>query len=450
MIRRWQGRAWLAWAYGFVLLAALPAKAETVSQRRTEKTLSTRLANGLEVVLSEAREQPTFALALRYRVGSRDDPAQLDELAHLVEHLSFTFSKNVPGLHDKLTELAGVSSNAMTGLDATTYVTSGNVGALTRVLWLERQRMAFTLERLSERDVELERRTLDNERSTMRADDEAGLYWNFVRDALYSPGHPYAARQERGCIVRCTLNHARWLMQRGYRPDNARLVIVGDFDAQRELAEVERLFGSIEKPSVALAALPRVPPRSGSRHITITAPVDRPGLQLFWALPQLSPARQAQLRLLALQLELSLEDDLTEDAPLATTVDAGLVLHELGSYFTINVNLLPGVDTKQAEQRVLARVAELRRHFPSIELARQRRLMTQLELWDSPSSRASLLARSDTPGAELDSELATTRAVTQAGVEQTLASLAGQPSLSVSLRRAVDAPQRGELYREAP
>lgn len=431
-----------------VLGLPLPARAQA-APARGGRTLSARLENGLEVVLSEAREQPTFSLALRYHVGESSDPKELAELAHLVEHLSFVFSKHVPGTEDQLLEEAGVDSNAYTGIDATTYVSRGNVGALQRVLWLERQRMAFALRTLSAQRVELERRTLDNERLSMRVDDEAGLYWDFVSAALYPPEHPYAPRPERGCMLHCTLQHAQWLMQGGYRPDNARLVIVGDFDATTTLAQVRHLFGPIRNPGVSLPAPPRVPARAGFRHIAIAAPVERPSLQLLWLLPDALRPRRSELRVLDALLGTILNRDLAQLDGLATGVSARVTELDLGWQWSIDVGLLPGVDTKLVEQRILARLAGLRRHLPSIEGARYNALTALLESWELPDARSTLLLREGGFGLTRDKAVAALQGVTQDGVARLLRDLPEYPSLSVSLRRAVDAPKRGELYREA-
>lgn len=433
---------------GALALTASASAKDAAAPNGGGRTLSVRLENGLEVVLSEAHEQPTFSLGLRYRVGSSSDPKELSELAHLVEHLSFGFSKNVPGNHDQLSEEAGVDSNAFTGPDATTYVSRGNVGALERVLWLERQRMAFTLENLTAKAVELERQTLDNERSSIRADDEAGLYWDFASGALYDSGHPYAPRAERGCILHCRLQHAEWLMQRGYRPDNARLVVVGDFDADATLTMIRRLFGAVRNPAVALPVLAHAAPRAGFRRVTIAAPVERPGVQLLWAVPDALAVRRADFQVLDAALGAVLEHELVNVEGLATDVDVSLQDFELGSLWSIGAQLLPGVDSKVAEQRILARVARLRQKLPRLTVAHQNALMALLQRWEGPSSRVRLLLRDEFFGSSREKAVAEMKSVTQESVARLLRALPERPNLSVSLRRALDAPTRGELYRE--
>jgi zinc protease len=417
--------------------------------RRVDKTLSRRLDNGLEVILSEAREQPVFSLDVRYRVGARNDPRDLDELAHLVEHLSFQYSRHIGREGSEVSDLAGVMTNGSTGDDDTVFLNSGPAGALSRVLWLERQRMAFALKSFSEADVTTERRTLDNERSSMRVDRLGGMFWQFVDAALYPADHPYAPRPERGCILHCELRHVQWLMQRGYRPDNARLVVVGDFDADALLKDVTRLFGSIENPGVRLPPLADAPLHSAPQRITIAAPVVRPRLHLFWDVPPPLHGKLAALYVLDAELEQLLKVALVDSSALANEVDVELNQLELGWLWSVWVDLLPGIDPKFVEERVLAQLAGLRQHAPNIDAARQRAITQLLEVWDTPGARARFLSRDPSFGIDHSRTIAELRAVSAEDVSGLARQLFREkPALSVHVRRAVDAPARGELYRE--
>lgn len=450
--------AWAAWALLLaVVCIARPALSDaSPAARRGEKTISRRLDNGLEVVLSEARAQPVFSLALQYRVGDRNDPADLNELAHLAEHLSFHFSRYVDGPGFEVSSLAGVSPNGRTGQDETVYLSSGPAGALERVLWLERQRMAFSVESFNEQDVVTERRILDNERSTRGVGERVGgLFWPLVTSELYPPGHPYLPREERGCIVRCKLQHVQWLMQRGYRPDNARLVVVGDFDADALFESVSRVFGSIENPGVSLPPLAVPAPRSDRHGITIAAPVARSSLHLYWDVPQTLQAKLPTLRVLRAELELLLQRDLVAVAGLASDVDVELRELDLGWLWIVQAELLPGVDPKLVEKRALAQVARLAQQarLPGgarlIESARHVEVTDLLEAWDHPDGRAWLLSQERGFGFDLGKAMAELRRVSAGDVTALIQQfLLVKPRLSVHVRRAIGAARRGELYRE--
>lgn len=431
-----------------VLIYAHPAQAEGDAPRRADKTLSTRLENGLEVVLSEARAQPLFSMMVRYRVGGRHEPPHLDELAHLVEHLSFRFSPHAGKQQFLAMAQAGVHSNGYTEDDATTYTNEGPIGALERVLWFERQRMAFTLPSLSSSDVVAERRMLENERFTKRADRTGGLFWHFVGAELYPPHHPYAPREERGCIQRCELRHVQWLMQRGYRPDNARLVVVGDFDASAVLAQVHRLFGSIQNPSVRLPSASPPALRVEPRRITIAAPVPRSRLHLFWEVPKALQSELLTLRILEAEFGLRLSRDLVDGVALATDVDVDLEQRDLGWWWSVNVGLLPGMNPERVEQRILALLALLRTKLMPIESGRASSITGLLDVWDQPHNRAALLTSFDL-GFDLAKTIVELSRVSAKDAQLAAQRfLLGKPRLAVHLRRAIDADHRGELYRE--
>lgn len=440
--------AWCGLALSLVVGLTRPALADSAPPG-PHRTIARRLRNGLEVVLSEARDQPVFSLAVRYRLGSRDDPTELAELAHLVEHLSFRDPRRPGRDGTEVADLVGVSSNASTAEDQTLYVSSGPRAALSEALRLERERMAFALAAITAQDVVSERRTLDNERSTMRADRIGGMFWQLVGSALYPPRHPYAPRPERGCILNCELQHVQWLMQRGYRPDNARLVVVGDFDASAMLESVDRSFGSIANPGVRLPALEPIPALAGPSHITITAPVARSRVHLYWSIPQPLRSERWVLQVLSSQFNERLSRELLDGGGLASDVQLYIDEAELGWLWCVNVDLLPGIDPKFVERRVLAQIERLKGQALSVDSARQRVLMEFLATWDSLDARASLLARNSGMEFDLSKSIAELGAVSASDLARVARQFLFQkPRLSVYVRRALDAPLRGELYRE--
>jgi len=240
-------------------------------------------------------------------------------------------------------------------------------------------------------------------------------------------------------------------MQRGYRPDNARLVVVGDFDAHALLKTIEHLFGSLENPGVRLPELVNVSPRNAPSHVTIAAPVRRSSVDLLWDIPEALQPQLAGLWLLRAELLISLRQALVETPGLA--VDVGVTIHELtlGWLWSVRVELLPGIDPKFVEGRVLATVARLRGQTlatEALETARERALTSLLEGWDDPSSRAALLssARFGFDISQARSDLKRVSAAQLAVLAKR--SLPAKPRLSVHVRRALDAARRGELYRE--
>ena len=151
-------------------------------------------------------------------------------------------------------------------------------------------------------------------------------------------------------------------------------------------------------------------------------------------------ARQADFQVLDAALGAVLEHELVNIEGLGTNVDVSLLDFELGSLWSIDVELLPGVDSKGVEQRILARLARLRQKLPNIAVAHQDALMALLQRWEGPSSRVRLLLRDEFFGSTRDKAVAEMKSVTQESVARLLRALPERPNLSVSLRRALDAP----------
>jgi predicted Zn-dependent peptidase len=307
--------------------------------------------------------------------------------------------------------------------------------------------MAFALAEIKAADVAEERGMLERERSTQRADRVAGLLPDFVASELFPKGHPYAPREERGCIVRCELRHVQWLIQRSHRPDNARLVLVGDFDADSALRSVERLFASIRNPPgerlAELAPTPPLPPK----HIVVAAPVPRPRLLLYWNVPAALRSQKAALAVLELGLERALEDDLVRRDTLAHDVSVGMQELELGWVLQVSVALLPGIDPKLVERRALAQVARVRRSGEGFDAARDAVATGLRQLWDDPGRRSFLLM-DEASGFDLEaalSALARLRSADMRSLAEQVLQL--KPALAAHVHRALDAPVRGQVYR---
>src|ERR687890_2808704 len=128
----------------FLLLCALTGAASASGQTRVppinfkERTL----ANGLVVITAQERSNPTVAIQVWYKVGSKDDPDRRSGFAHLFEHLMFKSSKNMRDeMMDRLTEDVGGNNNASTWDDFTNYYEVVPSNYLETLLWAESDRM---------------------------------------------------------------------------------------------------------------------------------------------------------------------------------------------------------------------------------------------------------------------------------------------------------------------
>jgi predicted Zn-dependent peptidase len=246
------------------------------------------LPNGLHVVLHQERSSSLALVHVRYHVGSKDDPQGRSGFAHLFEHLMFRGSRNT-GTKDYqqwLEDVGGIT-NAETNLDTTDYHAYVPPGALPRAIWLEADRMAYPLAPLDAAGFAHERDVVKNEWREHYEDVPLGNLDSIAREAIYGISHPYGTSTigRADELDKATLEEARAFARAYYRPNNATLVVCGQFDlpATREL--VKRYFGTIPAgpPMQARSMPPPQPVRT--QRIAVAAAVDGPAVMVAWPAP---------------------------------------------------------------------------------------------------------------------------------------------------------------------
>jgi zinc protease len=209
---------------------------------------STRLDNGLRVIVSPDPATPVVAVNLWYDVGSRHEPVGQTGFAHLFEHLMFEGSAHAgKAEHMRLIQGCGGSLNASTSPDRTNYFQTVPVEHLELALWLEADRMGGLVPALVQETLDNQRDVVKNERRQRYDNLPYGDAWLRLLPLLYPPGHPY----HHATIGSMTdLNAARLATFRAfhaayYGPDNAVLTVVGDVSPVEVSALAERYFGGI-------------------------------------------------------------------------------------------------------------------------------------------------------------------------------------------------------------
>lgn len=205
------------------------------------------LPNGLTVLLEENRRTDSVALHLAYQVGSRDErPGELG-CAHLFEHLMFEGSANVPtNAFDSWLTAAGGSNNAWTSADLTVYHMTFPSGALDLALFLESDRMGFLDAGIDDDNVANQRSVVLQERAEGYA-QPGGRNWDALTRLTWPPGHPYhhpvigTVEDVSGFQTDAVLDFWR----RHYRPRNAVLALVGNFDPDEALERVQTWFADV-------------------------------------------------------------------------------------------------------------------------------------------------------------------------------------------------------------
>lgn len=206
------------------------------------------LGNGLDVILHQDDSDPIVSVAILFNVGSNREKTGRTGFAHFFEHMLFQNSENVgKGKFFTTIEDLGGTFNGGTWQDGTVYFEVVPKDALERILWMESDRMGFMINTVTEAVLENEKEVVKNEKR-QRVDNQPYGHTSYVVDkALYPENHPYnwqviGSLQD---LEAATLEDVKEFYQKWYGPNNATMVIAGDFNKEEVKSWVEKYFGEI-------------------------------------------------------------------------------------------------------------------------------------------------------------------------------------------------------------
>ena len=246
----------------------------------------TTLPNGLTVVLSEDRSTPIVHAELWYHVGSKNEQPGLTGFAHLFEHLMFQGSKNlVPEQHASMISSIGGRSNAYTTEDVTVFWQTVPAHYLPMVLWMEADRMA-TL-RIDETALGNEREVVKEERRMRVENQPFGRLSEIIYDHAYTV-HPYKHPTigSMADLEAASVEDVQRFYDTYYVPDNATLVLVGDFESATALDLVKQYLGRVPKAERPVPRdIPVEPPWERERRVTIEEDWPLPAVVIAHRIP---------------------------------------------------------------------------------------------------------------------------------------------------------------------
>jgi zinc protease len=223
---------------------AAPDKTLSVHPPKLEFTTH-KLADGLQVILLEDHSAPVINLQVWYHVGGKDEQPGHTGFAHLFEHLMFKGSAHVgPDEHSRIIEAAGGFDNASTHDDFTNYFETFPSNILERVLWLEADRMGSL--NVDEANFKSEREVVKEELRVRVENQPYGYLEQDLRAAAFTVhGYHHTAIGSKEDLDAATLADVRAFFDTYYKPNNATLIIVGDFQSAQALGWAKRYFEGI-------------------------------------------------------------------------------------------------------------------------------------------------------------------------------------------------------------
>jgi len=389
------------------------------------------LPNGLRVLSAPDHASPTVAIQVWYHVGSKDDPDKRSGFAHLFEHIMFKSTKNMKSeMMDRLTEDVGGFNNAFTADDVTVYYEVVPSNYLETLVWAEADRLSGL--NVDDANFKSERDVVKEEFRQSVLAPPYGRFFYMLQEKSFVE-HPYK-RPGIGSIEdldAASLKDVQDFHSTFYRPDNATLVVVGDFDPKQLDTWIDKYFASIAKPD---RPLPRVqvkePARKSESRVTGYGSNDLPAVGLTYLTPRQADPDSSVLRVVDALLSMGessrLYNSLVYTQQLAAEVDAQSDLREDISMFYIIAILSEGKKPEDVEKSLLAEIKKLQDTPVSaaeLEKAKNQIITDQLRQRENNNGKALALGEAAVllgDPARVNTDLETLQAVSAADVQRVM------------------------------
>ncbi len=219
----------------------------TAPDSLTGNVVKTVLDNGLTVLTKEVNTAPVVSVQIWYRVGSQNEKPGITGISHQLEHLMFKGTKERPIQFGRLFSALGSNSNAFTSNDMTAYFGTTGSDKLDAMLRLEADRMVNTV--AGEKELKSERTVVLSELDGGNNSPGTRLYREVMLAAYPNSSYGWPVIGYRPEVDNYTVEDIQNYYRTFYRPDNATLVIVGNFETQATLKKVREIYGAIASPS---------------------------------------------------------------------------------------------------------------------------------------------------------------------------------------------------------
>lgn len=257
----------------FVLSIILFFSLNLVAQEKTasvEGISEYMLDNGMKVLLFPDNSSQTITVNITYKVGSRHEGYGEKGMAHLLEHMVFKGTPNHPDIPKELTA-RGARPNGTTWYDRTNYFETFNANDenLDWALDLEADRMVNS--HIAKKDLESEFSVVRNEFESGENSPSRVLMQKVISSAYLWHNYGQSTIGNKSDIERVPIENLKAFYKKYYRPDNAVLMVTGKFETEKTLALIQKKFGSIKNPEVALRDIPTIEPaQDGEKRVSLS------------------------------------------------------------------------------------------------------------------------------------------------------------------------------------
>ncbi|MGI8542171.1 MAG: M16 family metallopeptidase [Aridibacter sp.] len=332
-----------------------------------------KLKNGLRVIMHQDKSTPIVAVNVWYHVGSKNEVEGKTGFAHLFEHMMFQGSKNYNDEYFGPLQKAGANINGSTNPDRTNYYEVVPSNFLELALFMESDRMGGLLDAMTMDKLNNQRDVVKNERRQRYDNQPYGTAFEKISSIIYPAEHPYhwTTIGSLADLSAASMEDVQKFFRTYYVPNNASLVIAGNFDEKQAMKWVEKYFGSIKQGGAIDRPNPKKPEIKGEIRKEYEDDVRLPRRYMVWHSVPLMHKDEAALDILSSILSSGrgsrLQSKLVYDKELVQSISASNPAREIGGNFTIVATARPGKSLDVIEKEINAELERIKKEAPSTE-----------------------------------------------------------------------------------
>lgn len=359
----------------FVFLVLSVSSAQENNLKIHFPVVKYKLQNGLTVLLHEDHTVPLISYHTWYKVGSRDEAPGITGSAHMLEHMMFKGSKKYPGKSfDRLLHENGIVNNAFTTYDYTGFYESLPSSKLELMMDIEVDRMSNLI--LSPEDLTSEREVVKEERRWRIDNNPMGLLMETVMSAVFKVStYRWPIIGSMTDISNYKTETLREFHDKFYTPNNAVLVIAGDFKTPEVKRMIDKYYGPLPARPAPKRDFPAEPEQTAQRNATLRRDVQGVAFTVAFKSVRNANADMYPLDLAANILgngtSSRLHKRLVYSRQSATSAYAYNSTMQNEGVFAVGVNLKPEVPMQESLDIVYQEIWKLRnKPVPEAELAK--------------------------------------------------------------------------------
>ena len=316
--------------------------------------------------MHEDKSTPMAVVNVLYDVGARDENPEQTGFAHLFEHLMFGGSINIPDYDDPL-QNAGGENNAYTTNDLTNYYCQLPAENIETAFWLESDRMLSLA--FSKKSLDVQQKVVCEEFKEHYINKPYGDVWHIMRELAYKK-HPYrwmTIGKELSHVENAQLEDVKNFFFKHYTPVNAILVVAGNVEFENIKQLAEKWFGDIPSGEKYQRQLPQEPPQHEQRRMAVHKKVPMDAIYKTWHMCSRRDDEYYAADLLSDILGGGASSRLYQSLVKEQQLFANISCYHFGSLdrglFTIEGQLIDGVDIQAAENAIETELDKVRNHY---------------------------------------------------------------------------------------